>query len=937
MKRLITHLLVLSLVSTSLLYAAGTREDVLPMDPDVLSGQLENGMEYFVRSHSWPEDRVVLRLIVNAGSVQEEEHELGLAHFVEHMAFNGTAEFPEGELVAFLETLGIRFGPDVNAYTSFDETVYKLDLPSDDPDSLSRGFRVLQQWASAITFAPEQIESERGVIVEEWRRGRGAQARILDQHIPMLLQDSLYATRLPIGDMDIVRSASRDDLIGYFNRWYRPDNMAVVVVGDLPAEQLRGLVHRYLGEISPSPGPLARNHPEVPRISDTRVSIAADPEATRSTVALYVPGDPLPFRTRDDYRQLLVRSLFASVVNERIREIARDPEAPILSGGVGWSRFVRDTEMTIASATARDGMVTEALQVLEEQIEIARRFGIMESELDRARQRFMQFIEDAFVNRRNQPSTALADELVRHWTRGEPVPGITVEYELYRELLPGITAEEVGAAVNFFDGAAGRMVLVGLRDEGEAIPSEAELLGVLDAVAHAELAPPEPEEAGIALFPVPPEGGQIVAETNHEEVETVEFLLENGLRVFVRETAFRDDEILMSATIPGGMLNLPDDLVTAARLAPLVQQESGLGPVSASGLQRLLSGSSAQLTPRIGYTSAGLEGSSRRGDVETLFQMIALTLRDPRFDQNGLQTVQRRSLQSISGALASPQGQFSRRFQALYGAGDPRLGPLEARDVEQVTLEHVRTAFESQFAQLDQMGIFVVGSISPGEVADLAERYLAALPPFPPHEVTIPLDAVTPTKTYSPQGQRERLRAGSEPVAQVGMIFTAPYSWSRQENHRHNSMSDALAIRLREVIREEAGGTYGVGAAGWRWRQPEERSFVQVFFGMDPERSEELIARTIEVIEEFRTSPISESLLERVQAQQRQSHRQAVQENGYWLSNLQFAWENQREFSTILDYLDMVEGLTAEDIRRMAETYLIPESRMELLLLPEEG
>jgi len=927
--------MLLILTGTSLLYAAGAREDVLSMDPDVHSGQLDNGLEYFVRSHSWPKDRVVLRLIVNAGSVQEEEHERGLAHFVEHMAFNGTDEFPEGELVAFLETLGIRFGPDVNAYTSFDETVYKLDLPADDPDSLARGFRVLQQWASAITFAPDQIESERGVIVEEWRRGRGAQARILDQHIPMLLQDSLYAERLPIGDMDIIRSASRDHLIGYFNRWYRPDNMAVVVVGDLPVKDLQAMVHRYLGEIPAHPGQLDRNHPSVPRISGTRVSIAADPEASRNTVALYVPGDPLSFRTRDDYRQLLVRSLFSSVINERIREISRDPDAPILSGGIGWSRFVRDTEMTIASATARDGMVGEALQVLEEQIEIARRFGIMDTELERARQRFMQFIEDAFVNRRNQPSTALADELVRHWTRGEPVPGISAEYELYRELLPGITREEVAAAVRYFEGTGGRMVLVGLRDEGENIPDESALLNILDAVAHADLAPPEPEEADIALFPLPPEAGGIVNEIDHSEVETVEFLLENGLRLFVRETDFRDDEILVSASIPGGMFALPDELVTAARLAVLVQQESGLGPVSASGLQRLLSGSSAQLTPRIGYTSAGLEGSSRRADLETLFQMIALTLRDPRFDENGLQTIQRRSLQNISGALASPQGRFTRRFQELYGAGDPRLGPLMAEDVERVTIDAVRTAFESQFAQLNEMAIFVVGSVTPEEVTDLAERYLAALPSFPSPALTAGVDITSPG-VYPRTGLQERMRAGSEPVAQVGMIFTAPYEWSRQENHRHNSMSDALSIRLREVIREEAGGTYGVGAAGWRWREPEPRSFVQVFFGMDPERSDELISRTLEVIEEFRTTPISESLLERVQAQQRQSHRQAIRENGYWLTNLQFAWENGREFATILDYPEMVERLTAEDIRRMAENYLAPESRLELLLLPEE-
>lgn len=918
---------------TPAVYPRGMQEPSLPSAPDLVSGRLESGMDYFVWSNGWPENRVVLRLVVNAGSVQEQEHERGLAHFVEHMAFNGTELFPRGELVRYLESLGMRFGPDVNAYTSFDETVYKLDLPADDPAALERGFRVLEQWSQAVTFPGALIETERGVIVEEWRRGRGAQARMLDQHIPVLLQDSRYALRLPIGDMEIIRTASRDDLVGYYRRWYRPDNMAVIAVGDLPAADLEELVQRHLGRVAPVPHYLQREYHSVPRLPGTRISIAADREATRSTVALYLPRDPLAFRTAEDYRAMLVRSLLASILNERLRDLARDAASPILSGGAGWTRFVRDTEISVISAVAQDGRTVEATELLAREVERVRRFGVLPSEVERARGRFLQAIEEAWVNAANRPSSSLADELVRHWTQGEPVPGIAREYELYGELLPGISAEEVSAAVSFFNEEDGLVVLVGLREDGSPVPDEGAIRQAL-SVSDVFLTPPADDEEITELITQSQTSGSILQEIHHEAVDTRELILENGMRVFVRQTDIRDDEIVVSLFQRGGLSQVDEHLVPAARLMSAVLQESGAGPFSAPQLQRFLSRKSVELAPRVLQTTGVLSGSTRRNDLETLFQLVVLAVTEPRVDPNALETVRRSTLQSIRGAQASPQGQFSRRFQELYAAGDPRLAPLDPRDVEGITAEMVDLIARRQWNDPREMALFVVGSVSPEEVAQLSATWLAGIPS---RDTEARADgAPPPVFRHDDEVRTEVVRAGSEDVAQVGMIFHSDYQWSREENHRLNTLADVMNIRLREVLREEQGGTYGVGAASWRQRLPIPRAFVQVFFGMDPARSQELINRTLDVIAELREELVSPDILERVRAQQRESYRQSVRDNSYWLATLQFAHEHHRDFATIPEFPRLIEAVTREEIRETARAYLDPQRRLQLLLLPQE-
>ncbi len=922
-------------------------DDPLPFNPQVQSGRLDNGLEYFLLEHGEPEDTVVLRLVVDAGSVLETENQLGLAHFLEHMAFNGTERFGETELVAYLEGLGIQFGPDVNAYTSFDETVYKLEIPSDDPETLETGFIVMREWAEAIRFETEAIERERGVIVEEWRTGREANRRMFEQHIPVLLQDSQYAERLPIGDMDIVRTVPREEFIAFYDRWYRPDNMAFIVVGDIPTAEAERLVTRHLGSLRRPETPLHRPHFDLPEQTGLRVSIATDPEATRSTVAIYTPAPVRPFETVGHYRDLLTRALFSSVINERIRDIARDPDSPIERGGIGWSRLLRSSELAVASVVARDQQIEGALERIALELERADRFGVTESELERARSRFFESIEDSFANRDTRPSERLADELVRHWLEGESVPGIPFEHYLYQELLPDITSAELGEIAAEFVEKEGAVVLASIREgddgvlpNGSPIPTRSDLTSALDRARTAELRPPTDTELPDALMARQPAPGSVIDAESFPEVETVGFLLENGIRVYVKQTDFAEDEVLFSGFSPGGSSLLPDDLVPSATIAAEVALESGIGDIDAATLARMLSGSSASLSASIGSLSERLDGGSREEDLETLFQMIHLALVAPRFEDRALENVLRRTREAIDGAQASPTGLFGRRLQQLYSAGDPRGAPLEIEDLAGITLDSVQRVYRDRFGDPSDFAFFFVGSADEDRIRELAERYLASVPTSGASFRELENASWSETAadngySLSPELIAETVRAGAEPVGRVAMILHNDYNWSRIENHRFSSLADLLDIRLRETIREESGGSYIVGAGGWRLRYPREQAFMQIGFAMDPARADELIERAIEVVDELRSQTIGDDYLSRIKAQQREEWEQGITQNSFWLGTLEFYLYHDREFASILSFPELIESLDADDIFRTAQRYLDPNQRIELVLLPE--
>lgn len=939
-KKIVTVIIVLLVILGALspLSAAGRGESdpfaesaALPLNPQVRFGTLPNGLHYYLLRHPRPEGRAVLRLAVDAGSALEEEDQRGLAHFVEHMAFNGTTDFGENRLVAYLESLGNRFGPDVNAYTSFEETVYRLEVPARTEEDLAQGFHVMEQWAHAVTFDPRAVDRERLIIMEEWRSGRSASRRLFEQHVPTLLAASQYANRLPIGSMEVVTNVPTRRLVDYYRRWYRPDNMAFIAVGDFDLEVAERLVRRYFAPIARPERALHKPHFELPAPTTRQINIATDPETETATVTLYLHEEPAPFRTVRDYRELLERSLFATIINERIREAARNPNAPFFRAGIGWTRIVRPSSMAVATTTAKPGRTEEALEALLVELRRAARYGISETELARAKARFMRSMEESYTNFAAQSGDSLADELVRHYLQGEAAPGVEFEFQLYRRLMPQITVAAVNRAADSFTRLEQAIVLVSGPADGTIAAAPRYEQTLRTALAR-PITPPATEETPAALMATAPAAGAIEATVAHEAIGAVEYRLSNGARVVVKPTTFKSDEIVFSAFSPGGLSLVAESEIAAARLATTVAGASGIGALNATQMERYLAGKSVRVQPSIQLNGESIEGSAQRADFETLLQWVHLLFTAPRFDDNALEVQRATQLQQIVGSEADPRRRFGREVQRVAAFGDPRTVPLEREAINALTSAELQRVFSARFSNAADFIFVITGSLDGLELPALLERYLASLPGDPAKRETARHNGYTP-----PTAAMERLvRFGSEPIAQVYLLFAGDYQWSQRENQIYNTLMDVLDIRLREVIREDAGGAYGVGAAGGRSRDPRPTYVGQIFFGTDPARVDELTQAAFGVVRELRQAPPAESLMQRVKAQQLQQHRASQVDNGWWASVIAFALRHDRELATILDAPTLIEEVSAEEVQRAARDYLNIDRVLRMVLLPAE-
>ncbi|MFP4636947.1 MAG: M16 family metallopeptidase [Spirochaetaceae bacterium] len=930
------------LMAPTALFGAGVQEPaetlqapqtLLPLDEDITYGRLPNGLTYYIRQNEEPQDRASLRLVVDAGSVLERAEQRGLAHFVEHMAFNGTEDYAGNELISFLESLGMRFGPDLNAYTSFDETVYMLEVPTDDREKLRSGFHVLEQWARAITFDPEEIDSERGVIVEEWRSGRGAAARLRDEHFPVIFEDSRYAERLPIGDMDVIRSFERELLLEYYRDWYRPDLMSVVAVGDFDVEEVRRLIHRRFAPLRRPEDAPERPTFSIPGHGDTRVSVATDPEASSTQVNIYRKHDPKPLETVSDYRQSTIENLYSIMLNNRLDEISREPDAPFLQAGAGSVRLVRGAEVSVLTALTESNDAARGLEAVAREARRTEEHGFADSELERAKRELESSYRQAYEERSKTRSPNLAEEYTRHFLTGEAAPGIEFEYELVTALLPEITVEDVSAVAGDFTGESNRVVTVSApEDEKSAVPSEEELHTVLSGVRRAELEPYETAMSDRRLIEEPPEPGEVVSETELEEIDAVEWELSNGARVVVKPTDFRNDEILFAAFSPGGTSRASDEIYRSASQAAQIVSDSGLGELSATELERVLAGRRVRMSPYINELTEGLEGSASREDVELMFQLAHLYFTSPREDEEAFETYMRRLRSRVENRRADPQTVFSDRLRAILSGDAERRRPLTLERLEEIELEEAYRFYRERFADAGDFTFFVVGSTEPSVLRPLVERYLAGLPGDGEAE------GIGDPEIERPDGVVEDVvRKGIEPQSRIALVFHGDYEWSREENHVLRGMAEALERRLREIIREEEGGTYGIRVSATPRRYPDEEYLVYIRFSTDPVRARELTDRVYEVIEGITEEGLDESYAERVRSTLREDFEEDIRTNTYWRDMLEGLYFHELEPARILEYPELVDELTAEALTDAVRRYLDTEQYVELILLPEEN
>lgn len=912
--------------------AAPDSGPALPLDPAVRTGTLPNGLTFFIRRNLRPEKRAVLRLVVKAGSIDEAEDQRGLAHMLEHMAFNGSTHFKPGELVTYLESIGARFGPHVNAYTSYDETVYMLDVPTEREGVLTRGVEALSDFAGGIALDAAEIDRERGVVIEEWRGRLGAGTRMQQPQTEALYGASKYTDRLPIGTPEILRAFPAQRLRDFYRDHYRPGRMAVVAVGDIDPEGMARLVRTLFG---PFPGGPATPHvvSPIPPHQETRFVTVSDPEAQGSSVSV-VHKRPLdPFRTATDYRRTLVRGLVNQMLNDRFSELARAPEAPFLRASAGDESIGRDTDATSVSARVNDGAIEKGLVALEQEILRVRQFGFGAAELDRARRDTLASYERAFNERSTTESDDYASELVRHVLTDEPAPGIEQELNIVRQYLPQITAAEVLAAAREMLREDNRVVLASSPQKAGVQPvTQAALETALRAGATATVTPWRDQTAGRALMASTPTPGSVRARREIPELGVTVLTLSNGAEVWLKPTDFRNDQVIFTSYARGGTsLAAPADYQDASLSTSLVGI-AGVGGLTPVDLGKLLSGKIASASAYMSSSTHGVSGSATPKDLETALQLMYLQFTAPNWDADAFQLMRRRLEASLANAEQNPGTLFGERIRAITTSDHYTSRSLKLADVAALDRQKMQAYYTARFANAADFTFFFVGTFKVDEVVPLLSKYVASLPStgratgaFKEAGLVFPAATV-----------RETVRKGQEPRSQTVISFFADTKLDELQAHRTRAATQVLQIRLREILREQLGGTYSVGV-GYSDIAPQAGyGTVSVQFGSSPENAEPLTRAVLGEIERLKREGPSEADVTVVKETEKNDLQTSLKENGFWLGSLQTAHLLRRDPLRINQRLERASSLSRDNIHAALEAYLKTDRYVVVTLMPEE-
>ena len=858
-------------------------DDTLRLDPQVRYGVLDNGLTYYIRQNAKPENRVMMQLAVNAGSICETDAQRGLAHFTEHMLFNGTKHFPKNELVNFLQKTGVRFGGDINAYTSFDETVYMLEIPTDKEGMLENGFQVLEDWAHLASLETADVDDERGVIIEEWRMGLGAADRMRKKIFPVIFGNSLYADRLPIGTVENLRSFDPDELRSLYKDFYRPSLQAVVVVGNIDPDYAENLVKKHFAGIeNPSPEKV-REYADIPDNAEPIFAVATDPEATSTDLEIYIKHPRKGNITVNDYRSDIISMLASQLMRARFMELAQDPQCPMIMGSMGEGNLVRNTDIFVITAMPKPGMIGEAFTLLLREMLRVDKYGFEPTELERAKQNIQAMYESALNEASNQLSNNLASEYVAHFLQGSFAPGIEAEYAIMQAVLPDITAEEVSRYVQEKITENNMLVIVNAPEKEDVpVPSAEELKQLYEESKTMEV---EPYVDRVSMEPLlelpvkPASGARIVQENKAFGITKVR--LSNGIEVVLKPTELKNDEILMSAYAFGGVSLADDDLYMDARFCNNIQAQSGLGNFDNAMLMKQLTGKTVSHNFVVGDNTSEVSASSSVKDFETLLKINYLTFTAPRKDGNAAQKTITNVRNQIRFLGNNPMYFFMDTLVKVASNYNPRVFVLpSASSIDAIDSNR---AFDFYCAQLDDPGSFkyyIVGNFQINDdFLSLLETYIGSLPAkgskpafkdrsFPMASNTVDI----------------RVQKGSDEQGMVGIVMRAPIDWKKTEDRMAlDYFKEIMEIRMLEKIREEMGGVYSPMLNISFEVYPKGEVSFMVVFGCDPANADTLTAAVLDEIRHIMNQGPEEEVIAKVRELKKRNFESMSQKNESWL------------------------------------------------------
>ncbi|WP_257666317.1 M16 family metallopeptidase [Parapedobacter tibetensis] len=905
--------------------------DELPMDKGVLRGTLPNGFQYYILRNTEPKDRVVMYLATKVGSILETEDELGLAHFLEHMQFNGTKHFPKNELVDYLQKAGVRFGGDLNAYTSFDETVYQLPIPSDNPELLGNGLQVMRDWAQDALLDGEEIDKERGVVLHEMLGGRGAQQRMRDQYFPMILNQSRYAQRLPIGTKEIIEGFSYETVRNFHRKWYRPNLQALIIVGDIDVADMERRVKAPFSDLKNPEDAPARDAYRIPLSGKNQFMAVTDPEMPQTVVQIITKHTEAEVKTIGDYRAQLTKSLFNQLAGARFAELMRQSDPPFINGGGSIGGFLRGLDAFTMSFTAKPGEMERGFKALLTEFERIKRYGFTDTELERARNNFFTSFESAYAERDKRKSESYVGSYLNHFLEGENVLSNEDRYRLGKQLIGTIALEEVNQMGRQYFVDNNRDVLIMAPDREKAdLPGEDTVNNWLAAIKSADIAPYEDDVQDVPLLEKEPEAGTVAGRKEIPELGVTELTLGNGVRVILKPTDFKNDEISISAFSPGGTSLYGDEDYRSAAYAATVVGSSGLGPYNATQLTKYLSGKKVSVSPFIAERTEGFNASSGKKDLKTAFELIHGYFTVPRLDIEVFRGYMQRVKASLTNRLDDPNEVFGDSVNAVLYNNNIRRTSMTVEQVDWVDPQRAYDIFRERFADASDFTVTIVGSFTEAEIMPLVLQYIGGLPALHRKEQARDLGLYPPAK-----GLERTVYKGKEQKSSVGLYYFGDYDYSEDENMQLDALESILNIKLIERIREAESGVYGVSARASNAKYPRQRYSFSIAYGTSPERAEPLLASVFDEVNKIKRNGPEQVDIDKFVIEQRRVLEVQLRENGFWMSHLSGSYQNNEDPAYILRYLDELNQVTVESVKAVANKYLQEDRLFKFVLMPE--
>jgi len=922
------YLLIYGLVAGAI---GTTQAQTLPLDPAVRTGKLPNGFTYYIRHNEEPKNRVTMYLVNKAGSVLEDEDQRGLAHFMEHMSFNGTKHFPHNELIDYLQKAGVRFGADINAYTSFDETVYQLPIPSDNPKLLNDGIEIMRDWAHGALLDPVEIDKERGVVLEEKRLGKGAGERMRRAYWPVILNNSRYAVRIPIGLDTVLDNFKRPAIARFYNDWYRPDLQALVIVGDINADSLEKVVKARFSDLKNPVHERVRSKYTVPLTGKNQFIAVTDKEMTTTEAEIMIKHKAPELKTAADYRTALVQGLFDRMLSERYAELSRKADPPFIGGDAGISGFMGGLDTYDASVQAKPGELEKGLKAVWRETERLKRFGFTSTELERAKTAYLNAMETSLKEKNKTNSGSYVSEYQAYFLTGEAAPGIEIEYQLTKNDMPGITLTDVNSLAKTYITDINRDILILAPEKDKStLPDEAKVNSWLKAVEAEDLTPYQDEVSTQPLLSTMPVPGSIKGEEQNKELNITAITLSNGVKVLLKPTDFKNDQVIFSGFAAGGTSLYSDADYQSAAAAAAIIGAGGVGNYNTGELTKYLTGKQVGVKPFINERFEGISGGSTPKDLETAMQLIYAYFTEPRKDTAIFKGILSRSEAGLANRASDPNSVFGDTVSAVMGSYNIRRTGPTLQKMEQINLDRAYQIYKERFADAGNFTFTFVGSIDTAAIKPLLEKYLGSLPATNQHEQSKDLDI------HAPAGRIEKtVYKGSEPKATVYLVYTGKYDYSPENNVKMDALKEVLEIRLLQRLREDESGVYSPGVQENTTKLPQQRYSFLVHFGCAPQNVEKLIASTLDEINKLKTDGPLQENIDKWRAEDKTSFEPQLKTNDFWLGYLNGQLQNDLDLDQVNRYNNLLDAVKPGDVKTVAGKYLSGDNYIRLVLMPE--